>query len=395
MRSRLPMAVLVALAGVLPVLAGDPGIILKDAALSPSGSALIDITFTPPEQDITAVQFDIRYPSQAFGLSASAGSALAGAAKSFFTSNPESASLRILIVGLNQTALPSGVIATLAVQVSSSAPAGVYSLEIDNAVGSDAGGMAVFLPVSSGSVTVTGPGPVVSAVANAASWAKGAVAPGEIVVIGGTGLGAATVNTLQLTAGGQVATTLAGTRALFDGIPAPLLYTTGNQISAIVPYEVSGHTQTSLQVEYQGIPSAAVVLPVTAAMPGIFTQNASGSGQGAIVNQDGTINNPDHPAPRGSRVAIYGTGDGQTLPAGVDGIIVGSVADLRYTLLPVTASIGGQNANVSYTGSAGGQVAGMFQANVDVPAALTPGSVPVSLTIGTSTSQAGVTIAVQ
>ena len=255
--------------------------------------------------------------------------------------------------------------------------------------------MAVFLPVSNGNVTIIGPGPVVSAVANAASWAKGAVTPGEIVVIGGTGLGAATVNTLQLTAGGQVATTFAGTRALFDGIPAPLLYTTGNQISAIVPYEVSGHTQTSLQVEYQGIPSAAVVLPVTAAMPGIFTQNTSGSGQGAIVNQDGTINGPDHPAPRGSRVAIYGTGDGQTLPAGVDGIIVGSVADLRYTLLPVTASIGGQNANVSYTGSAGGQVAGMFQANVDVPTALTPGSVPVSLTIGTSTSQAGVTIAVQ
>ena len=164
-----------------------------------------------------------------------------------------------------------------------------------------------------------------------------------------------------------MATTLAGTRALFDGIPAPLLYTTGNQISAIVPYEVSGHTQTSLQVEYQGIPSAAFVLPVTAAIPGIFTRIHSGSGQGAIVNQDGTINSPDHPAPRGSRVAIYGTGDGQTLPAGVDGIIIGSVADLRYTLLPVTASIGGQNANVSYTGSAGGQVAGMFQANVDVP----------------------------
>ena len=142
--------------------------------------------------------------------------------------------------------------------------------------------MAVFLPVSGGSVTVTGPGPVVSAVANAASWAKGAVAPGEIVVIGGTGLGAATVNTLQLTVGGQVATTLAGTRALFDGIPGAASLTTGNQISAIVPYEVSGHTQTSLQVEYQGIPWAAVVLPVTAAMPGIFTQNASGSGRGPL-----------------------------------------------------------------------------------------------------------------
>ena len=50
---------------------------------------------------------------------------------------------------------------------------------------------------------------------------------------------------------------------------------------------------------------------------------------------------------------------------------------------------------MSYTGSAGGQVAGMFQANVDVPTALTPGSVPLILTIGQSTSQEKVTIAVQ
>ena len=55
------MAVLLALAGALPVLAGDPGIILKDAALSPPGNALIDVTFTPPEPGITTMSstFDI------------------------------------------------------------------------------------------------------------------------------------------------------------------------------------------------------------------------------------------------------------------------------------------------------------------------------------------------
>ena len=390
------MAVLVALASALPVLAGEPGISLNDVVFSPPGNAHIDITFTAPEQAITAVQFDVRCPTQTFGLAASAGSAIAGLGKTLSIANPDPASLRILIVGMNQTALSSGVIATLLVQVNSGAAPGAYPFEIDNVVGSDASGMAVFLPANNGTMTVTGPGPVVSAVANAASWAKGAVAPGEIVVIGGTGLGAATVNTMQLTSGGQVATTLAGTRALFDGIPAPLLYTTGNQISAIVPYEVSGHPQTSLQVEYQGIQSAPSVLPLAASMPGIFTLDVSGSGQGAVVNQDGTINGPNNPAPRGTVVSIYGTGDGQTLPAGVDGIIIGGQADLRYTLLPVTAVIGGQSADVIYTGSVGGQVAGMFQANVRVPAGVTPGSsLPVSLTIGTSTSQTGVTIAIQ
>ena len=57
---------------------------------------------------------------------------------------------------------------------------------------------------------------------------------------------------------------------------------------------------------------------------------------GGHWNQDGTINSPDHPAPRGSRVAIYGTGDGQTLPAGVDGIIVGQwqTFDTHFCRLP-------------------------------------------------------------
>jgi uncharacterized protein (TIGR03437 family) len=396
MLPRLTTVFLVALATVLPLPADTPGVTLGQAVLS-QGNAVINITFTPLDQAVTGVQFDIRFSPQAFGLSASAGSALSAAGKNLWTSNPDPASLRILIAGLNQTALPAGVIATLSVQVNSATPAAVYPLEVDNAVGSDANGMAVFLPVNNGSVTVTGPGPTVAAVANAASWTTGAVAPGEIVVIGGNGMGTTTLNTLQITAAGQVATILAGTRVLFDGIPAPLIYASQNQLSAIVPYEVNGHSQTSLQVEYLGVQSSAFVLPVAAAAPGIFTVDTSGSGQGAIFNQDGTtINGPGSPAPRGSTVSIFGTGDGQTLPAGADGIIIGSPSDLRYTLLPVTASIGGQNAEVIYSGSVGGQVAGMFQANIRIPQSVVPGdSVPVTLWIGTSNTQPGVTMAVQ
>jgi uncharacterized protein (TIGR03437 family) len=213
-------------------------------------------------------------------------------------------------------------------------------------------------------------------------------------VVGGRSLGPSTNATLQLTATGLVATSLGGTRVLFDGIPAPLVYTTQNQVSAVVPYAVDGHSQTSLQVEYQGVLSAPLVLAVARVAPGIFTLNKSGSGQGAILNQDGTVNGPDNPAPRGSVVSVYGTGEGQTVPPGIDGSLV-APSDLRHPVLPVTASIGGQNADMVYAGSVGNQISGLFQANVRVPLSIAPGgSVPVMLTIAGSSSQT-VTMVVQ
>ena len=42
-------------------------------------------------------------------------------------------------------------------------------------------------------------------------------------------------------------------------------------------------------------------------------------GQGAILNQDYTVNGPDQAASRDTIVSIYATGEGQTTPAGVDG----------------------------------------------------------------------------
>jgi uncharacterized protein (TIGR03437 family) len=133
----------------------------------------------------------------------------------------------------------------------------------------------------------------------------------------------------------------------------------------------------------------------TRVFPGIFTRNGSGTGQGAIVNQDGSINGPDNPAARGSVVMIYGTGEGQTVPAGSDGLIAGA-SDLRRPLLVVTVSVGGESAEVVYAGSAGNQVSGLFQANVRVPAGLEPdAAIPVLLSVGDVSSQAGVTMAVK
>ena len=156
-------------------------------------------------------------------------------------------------------------------------------------------------------------------VVNAASYIGGSVAPGEIVTIFGSGLGPPMPTGLQLDANGYVSSSLGGTKVLFDGVPAPMIFAQSAQLSTVVPYRVSGQVSTQLQISYQGVVSNAITLGVALASPGVFTAGSSGSGQGAILNQDGTVNSANNPAAVGSYISIYATGDGQTAPPGVDG----------------------------------------------------------------------------
>jgi uncharacterized protein (TIGR03437 family) len=145
---------------------------------------------------------------------------------------------------------------------------------------------------------------------------------------------------------------------------------------------------------YQGNASAPFQMPVATGKPAIFTSDASGQGQGAILNVDYSRNGPADPAPRGQYVLIYGTGEGVTAPPGVDGRISGT--PLPKVNLNCSATIGGQTATVSYCGEAPGSTAGLVQVNAQIPESITPGSaVPVTITIGGVTSQAGVTVAVK
>jgi uncharacterized protein (TIGR03437 family) len=236
-------------------------------------------------------------------------------------------------------------------------------------------------------------GPTISAVANAASNQAGAVAPGEIVTIYGSGLGPAAVPPVTAAPGanGVYPTVLSGTSVLFNGSPAPMIYTSATQVAAVVPYEVSGAT-VQVSVQYQNAAGQAVTVPVASTAPALFTLG-SGTGQAAAVNQDGSLNGAAHPAPPGSIVVLFATGEGATTPSGMDGSVTGST--LPQPLLAVTVTIGGVAANVLYAGEAPQEIAGVMQLNVVVPAGVTAGSaVPILVKVGNSVSPAGVTIAV-
>jgi uncharacterized protein (TIGR03437 family) len=201
-----------------------------------------------------------------------------------------------------------------------------------------------------------------------------------------------------------LATTLAGARVLFNGIAAPLVYVSDRQSSAIVPAAVAGGSTVDVQVEYSGVRSGAVTVPVLEARPGIFSLDGSGAGQAAILNEDGRLNSPANPARRGSVIALYGTGGAETAPGVEDGQIVGEV--LPRTSLPVWAMFDlGNNeipvlpksAEVLYAGGVPGSVAGLLQINLRVPedAVTTGNRTPFLLIIGSHWTVYQVSVALQ
>jgi uncharacterized protein (TIGR03437 family) len=186
---------------------------------------------------------------------------------------------------------------------------------------------------------------------------------------------------------GLVSTSVAGVRILFDGIPAPIVYVTAMQCSAVIPYFGAANATTHVQVEYNGVRSDPFEIAVSPTAPGLFTADSSGKGQ-VTAN---SVASPAHP---GSVVTLWATGEGQTDPPGVDGRL--AVGVVPKPLAAVSVTIGGLPATVQYAGAAPGEMPGLFQINAQIPANVQPGNnVPVQITVGSGTSPVGVTLAIR
>jgi uncharacterized protein (TIGR03437 family) len=242
--------------------------------------------------------------------------------------------------------------------------------------------------------------PVASSISvvNAASGVGTSIAPGEIVTIYGTSLGPTTPVSAQPGSNGIFGTQLAGTTVSFGGTNAPIIYTSATQVSAVVPYALVPGSAPDVTVSYQGQSFTEPAVPVSSSIPGVFTLNASGSGQATALNLNGSVNGTASPAKLGSFVTLYVTGEGQTNPAGVDG--KPATNPLPAPLLPVFATLAGQPVTVQYAGAAPGSIAGLMQVNLQIPANLiqtfsaAPVAVPVVITVGFVPSQPNVTITV-
>jgi uncharacterized protein (TIGR03437 family) len=228
---------------------------------------------------------------------------------------------------------------------------------------------------------------------NFSAFPLGTVAPGEIVSIFGIGVGPDQPVIALPAPSYPIA--LGGTQVLFDGVVAPLLYAGANQVNAIVPYGIKSPA-TQMTVQRGGISDGPRTLPVAPSVPAIFTANSAGSGQAAVLNEDGSYNSVSNPAARGSIIVMYAIGAGAMNPPVADGAVSPASLPLPVPQLPVTVQIRGVEVDPIYAGAAPGYVSGLLQVNVRVPASVNFGnSVPLTLLVGGQASQFNVTIAVK
>ena len=211
-------------------------------------------------------------------------------------------------------------------------------------------------------------------VVNAASFTP-QVSPGALATIFGsdfTGTG------LQASAASlPLSSSLGGVSVQVNGVSAPVLYASTNQINFQIPWATKAGTAT-LKVSTNGLVSNQVNITVQAAAPGLFV-----SGSHAIVqNSDFSLNSSGNPAKVGSTILAYLTGAGAVSNQPADGAAAGSDSKVTST---VSATIGGQAADISFAGLAPTFV-GLWQFNIQVPSGLSAANVPLTVTVGGETS---------
>ncbi len=217
------------------------------------------------------------------------------------------------------------------------------------------------------------------------------VAAGSIAAVFGSNLAIGQANWQVPT---PLPTLLAQSSLSIGGRAAPLFFASPSQVNVQIPWELAGQTEATISATVGGVVSNIQKVNIAPFAPGIFTINATGSGQGAVlIAPTAQLAAPGTAVQRSAYISIFCTGLGAVSVQPANGAAAQGSA-LSYTLTLPTVTIGGVSALVTYSGLAPNW-AGLYQVNAQVPASVSPGStVSVVLSIGGATSNT-VTIAVQ
>jgi uncharacterized protein (TIGR03437 family) len=248
---------------------------------------------------------------------------------------------------------PGGAVARIQITATASNPDN--SLRGSVQISGDSASNPAIPVISSGSV-----------VNSASQRARAPIAPGGIITIYGQNLSSGVAES-----GVPREKSLNGTSALIGGAAPPLIYVSGSQVNAIVPYEIPINTNLQLLVQSQGALTLPVPLVIAPAQPAVFTADGSGTGQGYVYSSTGIRADRNHPVKSGDTVVVYCAGLGMVnppVPAGYPA----PANPLSHTANPVTATIGGIPAHVAFAGLTP-RLTGLYQVNVVVPALVPPG----------------------
>jgi uncharacterized protein (TIGR03437 family) len=204
--------------------------------------------------------------------------------------------------------------------------------------------------------------PVIASMVNAASNSSQAMAPGSMVTLSGTNLGGASV--------------------ILAGRPAPTVSARDTQLTVVLPYGISANTTQQVIVSRGASISVPQPVIIATAAPGIFTTDGN---QGNVVDLNNKMIDPGNPATAGDSIVIYCTGLGEVDPPLAAGQTP-PATPLFQTINPVSVTVGGVDAQVTFSGMTPGSV-GLYQVKAIVPAGVSPGDhVPVVLSAASQVS---------
>ena len=222
-------------------------------------------------------------------------------------------------------------------------------------------------------------------VVNAASFAPPTypVSGGTLISAFGSGLATAAEQAQAI----PLPTNLGGVSVTVNGVAAPLLFVSGEQINLQVPFGASGSSAT-IVVNNNGTASNEVAVPLAASSPGIFSVDGTGFGPGTFVHADFSLGLVSEAAPAapGDTVIIFLTGLGALNPPIPDGA-AGPVDPLSRTTDPDLLVLFGSEAGTVLFSGAAPDFVGLYQINVTIPNPVVTGAaVPVAIFTGNAFS---------
>lgn len=207
-----------------------------------------------------------------------------------------------------------------------------------------------------------------------------AIAPGSLVKIEGNDL--SPIN--QASRERPLPTALGESCITVNGLPIPLIFVSGKEINAQIPFEVVGNTTLILRTP--GGVSDNFNLSVAPTAPSIFRTLVEGidGPVATIVNgRNGLLTTNSNPVKRSDTIVIYLTGLGKTFPT-VDAGLSSPSDPLARALVEPIVSLGGVELPVTYSGLTPGEV-GVYQINAQILRWVPTGfSIPLKINQGGS-----------
>src|SRR5215467_14383149 len=196
---------------------------MSDQSAGPGQSVMLPVSFASGGDRVSGVQFDLAW-DPGIAVQIAFGRDLAASGKLIYAGPIVNNSMRVLIIGMNQSLMTDGEIVRLFVSID--AAVSNPQIRLSKPLGVTPEGAEAQLSGSAATIRIdpqiAGSSLLPGGVLNSATLRSGPIAPGEIItLLGAFGIDPSSAGRIQST---------------INGVPATVLYAGGNQINATVPF---------------------------------------------------------------------------------------------------------------------------------------------------------------